>query len=351
MPDARFQIADANSRPPARLRIWNLKCGIWNHVLVLFALLLPAAAVAAECRALIISGDPGPEPNAAKRFENWTSRWTILLRDVYGFKPANIRMLRSPARAAKPDAIPPADFATLENVLAALSALARESKEGDQTVLILIGHGYDSQSIGKFCLVGKDLSDLEAGRALEGLKAKQFLCINTAPASMTWANALARPGRVIITATGKPGMRSQTYFCEFLLRALQPSDVAQGRLGNVTLLDAFNKASLNTLGWYQNQFVGPDGVTVHGKEFQEIWKAMYPDGKMVAGDAQPRDPVHDPEQQDAWMTRRLIAEVAGLEDNGDGTPSTILEEETKPTPLPSKSGDGELARRIILGKP
>ncbi|MCY3023481.1 MAG: hypothetical protein NTW87_31260 [Planctomycetota bacterium] len=47
----------------------------------------------------------------------------------------------------------------------------------------------------------------------------------------------------------------------------------------------------------------------------------------------------------------MLAEAAGLEDNGDGNASSVYEDGKEPQPLPSKSGDGELARTIVLGKP
>ena len=305
-----------------------------------FALLCLAGAGiparAGDCRALIVSGDPGHEPNAAKRLADWTDRWAALLKDKYGFKAEGLRVLRGSTREG-------ADAATHENLLAALAGLVRDSKDGDQVLVVLLGHGYDSQNIGKFCLPGKDLSDVETARALEKLRAKQFILVNTAPASDTWAKALSRNGRVIIVASATEGLRSQTYFNEFLLRALLP--------GNVNLLDAFNHAALQTIHWYQNQFVANDGTTVHGKEFQEIYKAMYPDRPMLEGSAEPQAPNNDMRDMHAWLGRRVLAEAGGLEDNGDGIPSTVYEDGKEPKPLPSKGGDGLLARTIILGKP
>ncbi|MCY3023480.1 MAG: hypothetical protein NTW87_31255 [Planctomycetota bacterium] len=229
--------------------------------LVLTSLLACAAlpVLAGDCRALIVSGDPGHEPNAAARFTDWTNRWAAVLKDVYGFKPGNVRVLRSPKRGDEAK-LAPADTATHDNVLAALGSLVRDSADGDQVLLVLIGHGYDSQNVSRLCLSGKDISDVEAARALEKLRARQFICINTAPASSGWAAALARNGRVTIVAAATPGLRSQTYFNEFLLRALSP--------GKVTLLDAFNRAALQTIRWYQNHFIDRDVTKVHGKEFQ-----------------------------------------------------------------------------------
>jgi hypothetical protein len=318
----------------------------WLLVAMLGCCSLPRLAAAGECRALIICGDPGPGPDAAARFENWTTRWVKLLGGVYGFKAENIRVMRSagrPPAKAPPAPAAAADAATYANVLAAFATLVRQSKPDDQVLLVVIGQGYDSQGVGKVCLAEKHLGDVDAGRALEGLRAKQFIAIVTTPASMTWAKSLGRPGRIVITATAQSGMRSQTYFCEFLLRALQP--------GNVNLLDAFNRASLNTIRWYQNQFVTPDATTVHGKEFQEVWKAMYPGRRMEAGRDEPQEPVNDPDKQEEWLTRRMIAEVAGLDDSGDGVLSTVLQDETKLAPLSGKSADGERASKVILGKP
>jgi len=306
-----------------------------------------SAAWGGECRALIILGDPGPEPNSAARFADWTVRWAGMLKDIYGFSPANIRVLRSPARAGQPRPdlanVPPAELASHQNVLAAFADLVRNSNDGDQVVLVLIGHGYDTQGISKLCLPGKDLSDVEAARALDLLRAKQFICINTAPASAPWAKALARSGRGIIVASATPGLRSQTYFSEFLLRALKP--------GGISLLDGFNRASLQTIRWYQNQFLKDGAMLVHGREFQGIWKAMYPDKEMIAGSDEPKEPNNNMEDMTGWLGRRVLPEVAGLEDNADGVPSTVYEDNKQPTPLPAKAGDGLFSRTIILGKP
>jgi hypothetical protein len=285
---------------------------------------------------LIISGDPGPDKNAAVRFNDWTQRWTALLTDTYGFKKERVRVLSTPAAS-------PNDGATQENCVKALGALARESSAEDQVVLILIGHGYDTQKLSKLCLKGKDLSDIDAAKALAELRARQLICINTTAASSSWAKSLARAGRVIIVASGTEGLRSQTYFCEFMLRAL--------KAGNITLLDAFNRAALDTIHWYQNQFISKDGTKVHGKEFQEIWKAMYPGQTMIAGGDQPQAANNNMADTAAWLGRRVLPEVAGLEDNGDGELSSVYEDGKEPAPLPSKAGDGEVARKIVLGKP
>lgn len=312
-------------------------------------------ARASECRALIVAGDPGESNSAAERFADWGARWKGALQTKCGFKPENVRLLRSPGKPGDPNPVrpltpelstlPPAELATLENVNTALAKLVQESKADDQVVLVLIGDGYDSQGLSKLCLPGKDLADTDVARALEGLKAKQLICIDTAAASAAYAKTLMGKNRITITATATLGQRSQTYFCEFFLRALESGS------GNTTVLDAFNHATLETTHFYQNQYYEKKLATVHGKEFQDLYKKLYPEREMAAGGAEPQKANNNQEDMSGWLGRRVLTEVAGLEDNGDGVPSTIYEDGKEPAPLPSKDGEGTFARSVVFGKP
>jgi hypothetical protein len=78
---------------------------------------------------------------------------------------------------------------------------------------------------------------------------------------------------------------------------------------------------------------------------------MYPDKEMIAGSDEPKEPNNNMEDMTGWLGRRVLPEVAGLEDNADGVPSTVYEDNKQPTPLPGKTGDGLFSRTIILGKP
>ncbi|MBI3831727.1 MAG: caspase family protein [Planctomycetes bacterium] len=321
---------------------------------------------AGEARALIVCGDPGHEGDSSGRFADWTTRWRKLLAETYGFKAENVRVLRSPARNAEGKAtetVPEAETATHDNVIAAMDKLAKETQESDQAVLVIIGHGYGSQGIGKICLHGKDIGDVDAGKAFKGLKGR-LICINTAPASGPWCKSLASPKNIVITATVSDSMASMTYYSEFLLKALAP--------GNVSLLDAFNKSSLEMIHWYQNQFMDAATkknakqselvMTVNGKDNLELWKKLYPSKQVEAGTAEPVETSNNFEDKKSWQARRVLSELPGLEDNGDGEPASVfsdqeLEEAGRATaPLPAKDhdgvkGDGHLAKTVVLGKP
>lgn len=321
---------------------------------------------AGEARALIVSGDPGHEADSSARFADWITRWRKLLTESYGFKAEHVRVLRSPARSAEgktTETVAEAETATFNNVLAAMEKLAKETIEGDQAVVVIIGHGYGSQGIGKVCLPGKDIGDVDASKIFKGLKGR-LICINTAPASGPWCKSLAGPRNVVITATVSDGMASMTYYSEFLLKALAP--------GNVSLLDAFNKSSVEMIRWYQNQFMDAATkknvkqselvMTVNGKDNLELWKKLYPRKQVVAGTAEPVETSNNFEDKKSWQARRVLSELPGVEDNGDGEPASVftdqeLEEAGRATaPLPAKDhegvkGDGHVAKTIVLGKP
>jgi hypothetical protein len=298
------------------------------------ALLAPAAHAA--CRAVIVSGDPGAETPWAHQFDDWRARWQKLLTQTYAIPAANVTILHH-ADSAAPDA------ATRTNVLAALASLVQNCTPDDQAVLVIIAHAYHGQDgLNRICLPGPHLSETDLANALRGLKAGRLVAILLAPDSKPFAKALRGPNRVIILGNINP---SAGYFGEFLLRALAP--------GNVNLLDAFNASSLENTHWYQNQFVdhGSGVVTVHGKDFQQLFQQFYPDRTMTAGDDQPQPANNDPAQAESWAGRRIVPEVAGLEDNGDGEPSTLFLAGEAPTPLPNKEAkDGALAKTTILGR-
>jgi hypothetical protein len=318
---------------------------------LLLVLIVSLSAHAAECRALIVVGDPGAEATWRSNFTRWADAWPKALTERCGLKAANIQVLSCPDPGERPTETLAAAIPTHDHVLAALDAFAKSCAPDDQAIVVLIGHGYQSEGVGKLCLPGDDLADAEVARALKPLKTKSAAILLLAPEGAAWAKALAAPGRAVVVANVK---QSAPYFGEFLLRALAPDR---------PLLDAFNQASLATIAWYQNQFEDKKTkvTTVHGKENQDVFRLVYPGKELTPGDAEPRAAVNDINQHAAFDGRRVLAEVAGLEDDGDGTPATIYDQGTDPKPVVPggvkgadgevKAADGKLAATLVLGKP
>jgi hypothetical protein len=305
--------------------------------LLIVLLALAAVSVGAECRAVIIAGDPGVEPAWAANFSRWSGAWATLLERDCHVPAGNVRLLSSPAPTEL--AVVAADtLATRDNSLRALEGLAKACAPGDQAIVVLIGHGYQSEGVAKLCLAGADLADVDVVRALATLRARSCAVLVLAPEGAAWAKALVAPGRVLVVANLK---QSAPYFGEFLLRTLHPE---------TTLLDAVNSASAATIAWYQNQFEVSKVVTVHGKDNQDIYRLLYPGRKFKPGDEKPRAAINDPARSAAFSGRRVLAEIAGIEDDGDGEPSTVFEEGIEPKPI-SGDKDGKLARALVLGRP
>ncbi len=332
----------------------------WLVLVALLAILACSrAGGAAETYALVVSGDPGhpvTKPDNvlgdwSTHFNRWRDGWCKLLIDTCHVPAAHLRALRSPDPTVQNDAVPPAELASRGQILSGIASIVGSSTPADQVILVLIGHGYHSGTAARFCLAGEDLTDSDLQQALSGLHCKELVLLVLAPDCRDIARTISGANRVIVLGNVKA---SAPYYSEFLLRTLAP--------GNVPLLTAFNNASIDNIHWYQNQNWDKEKKAwiVHGKHNQELWRLFYPRGAMYAGDDQPHVIVNtnDANRVDEIVGRRLIAEIAGLEDNGDGMVSTVYEGGPEPKPLdgkpsgdPDKPVDGALAATITLGKP
>ncbi len=332
----------------------------WLHLIALLAALACArAGGAAETYALVVSGDPGHPVTKLDNvlgdwstdFNRWRDGWCKLLVDTCHVPAAHLRALRSPDPTVQNDTVAPSELASKAQILAGIATIVGASTAADQVILVLIGHGYHSGTVARICLPGEDITDSDLLQALSGLKCKELVMLVLAPDCRDIARTVSAPGRVIVLGNVRA---SAPYYSEFLLRALAP--------GNVSLLTAFNNASIDNIHWYQNQDWDKEKKAwiVHGKQNQELWRLFYPRGAMFAGDDQPHVIVNtnDAGRVDEIVGRRMIAEIAGIEDNGDGVVSTVYEGGPEPKPLdgkpssdPDKPVDGALAATIILGKP
>jgi hypothetical protein len=326
----------------------------WLLSVCLLAARLTAADTAEHCRALVISGDPGrpvvkPEHNPgdwSANFDRWRAGWQRLLVDGRHVPVAQVRALRSPDPADPSAAVPAEEAATHANVITALGALAKECTAQDQAVVVLIGHGYHSGASARFCLSDTDLSDQELKDALAPLACRELILLVLAPDCRDIDRTLAAPGRVIVLANVRA---SAPYFSEFLLRALETPET--------TLLAAFNQASLDAIHWYQNQDwdEGQHAWRVHGRANQEIWRHVYPRGAMTPGDDQAHLVVtaNDPTRVQEILDRRVIAEVAGIDDSGAGAPATVYDAGPIAAPIeaPTPDAPGARAATIRLGIP
>lgn len=127
------------------------------------------------------------------------------------------------------------------------------AKDADNDLwLILIGHGTFDGRFAKFNLRGPDVSAAELADWLEPVT-RPLALVNCSSASGAFLKPLAGPQRVIVTAT-KNGMEQN--FCrfgDFFTRSLAAPDADLDEDEQTSLLEAFLKASKDTLGFYENE--------------------------------------------------------------------------------------------------
>ena len=140
-------------------------------------------------------------------------------------------------------------------------------------------------------LPGPDITAADVGRRLDAVRGARVAVVNAASASGDWVAALAKPGRVVATATKTAFERNETRFPRYFAQAYAGDTADADKDGRVSLLEAFDFAR--------------------------------------------REVARDYEQR-----RNLLTEHALLDGDGDGTGTAA------PT---AQAEDGRLAHAFVLG--
>ncbi|HEY3320405.1 MAG TPA: hypothetical protein VGP72_08060 [Planctomycetota bacterium] len=306
-----------------------------------------------QAYALIVAGE-GSEPNFSENYRDWVVRLHKLLTTDCGISAGNVRVLMEKKELA-PEIV--SDVSTKANVIKTFGDLKTKVKPGDQFLLVFIGHGTAQSKTGKLCLPGPDLTSDETAELLRQLPNREVVFINSACASYSFVDKCSLPGRVIITATNSSAEGNETYFMEFLLKAFENRAADADKNGTVDLLEAFNYAATECPKWYLRQYLEDTGWRIEGKQSRQLWQKFYGNVK----DKAMADPL-DANAEDAepqlgewgphWQGRRMPAEHAQLDDNGDRQGSAVFAN-NQFTPLAGseEKADGFHARKVILGKP
>jgi len=307
-----------------------------------------------QAYALIVAGE-GSEPNFTENYRDWTVRLQKTLTADCGIPAAFVRVLMEKKELAPEIA---SDISTRENVLKTFKDLKSKVKRGDQFLLVYIGHGTAQNKIGKLCLPGPDITSDETAELLNQLPNREVVLINSACCSDSFVDKCSLPGRAIITATNNSGEGNETYLMEFLLKAYENRAADKDKNGAVDLLEAFNYAATECPKWYLRQYLEDKvGWRIEGKQSRQLWQKFYGNVKdktmaealdANADDAEPQLGEWGPQ----WQSRRMPAEHAQLDDNGDHQGTAVFAG-NQFTPLAgSEEGvDGWHAKKIILGKP
>jgi Peptidase C13 family len=260
--------------------------------LVLWLLVMPASAQ--TTRLAVIVGLAG-EPEHAEAFQRWA---TTLVETAGKLGVEDVVYL-----AEKPEVDPKriTGKSTKEEVSKAFAKLSAAS-EDDVVFVVLIGHGTFDGRVGKFNLPGPDLTAADFAPMLKGLRSRHVVFVNTASSSGPFIEALAGPGRTIVTATRTGAERFATLFGGYFVDALASADADEDKNRRISVLEAFNYAKREVTSAYEREGImitehallndsGGEGIpnpTPDGKQGKVA--AVLSLGSVDAHDPLPADP-------------------------------------------------------------
>ncbi len=204
-----------------------------------------------EKHALIISGIGGEE-GYQQQFRDWTTRLHKLLIGRLGFAPERVTVLtESPGGDPSVFGGSPQAKSTATEVRRVLNEWQSSVSPRQQIFLFFIGHGsYDGQ-VGKFNLVGPDLTAAEYAELLARVRAARTTILQLASASGEFLKPLAAPDRIVLTATRSGMEQNAPKFAEFFLKSLESNDGDLDKNGRVSVYEAFQFATEGVAGLYR----------------------------------------------------------------------------------------------------
>jgi hypothetical protein len=229
-------------RFPALARVWLVAA-----VLAVLVTGLGARPVWAQDQyTLLVTGASGGATFKEKH-DRWRATLVTALRTLPGFDDDHLIVL-----AETPG--PGIGRASREGIRQAVEQLTRLMGGGEDAVLyvVLIGHGSFDGIDAKFNLVGPDFEAAEWDALLSRVPGRLVL-VNTTSTSFPFLERLSARGRTIVTATESAVQRYDTVFPQFFVEAFVGSSGDLDKDGRVSILEAFEFASLGVRQWYQQR--------------------------------------------------------------------------------------------------
>ena len=109
----------------------------------------------------------------------------------------------------------------------------------------------------KFNLPGPDMTPADFEPLLKRMRSRHVVFVNTASASGPFIEALAGPGRTIVTATRTGAERFATLFGGYFVDALAGTDADADKNRRISVLEAFNYAKREVATAYEREGIMP----------------------------------------------------------------------------------------------
>ena len=192
---------------------------------------LVAAPCIGENFALVVSGAAGGEAYA-KKYDGWRTSMVAALKSL-GY--ADDRVVELPN-------------ASRDQIQGALHVVQAKLTKDDMLFVMLIGHGTSEGEVAKFNLVGPDMTARDWAEPLKAFDGR-LVFVDTTSSSFPFLRQLARPGRIVITATDSIAQEFETIFPEFFVKAFSDPGADADKDGRVSVFEAFFYASANVRTW------------------------------------------------------------------------------------------------------
>lgn len=210
-----------------------------NLISFVFLCALTSHATAKDQMLVVVGA--GGEPQYEQVFRETADQWEqIALRSESAFTAIGVNTPADQDAAIT-------DYQQLKSYLDAL-----ELAPNSTFWLVLIGHGTFFNNEAKFNLRGPDFTAKELDEWI-GDRAFPVVLINTASSSSPFLNQLSRPKRIVLTATKSVQQTHFTRFGQYLVEAIRDPQTDLDHDDEVSLLEAFLKASGEVRNWYRDE--------------------------------------------------------------------------------------------------
>jgi hypothetical protein len=176
--------------------------------------------------AVVVSGAAGGKAYA-KKYDGWRTAMVDALKSL-GYADDHVVVLANASR---------------DQLQHALNAIVPKLTRDDGLFVMLIGHGTSEGDSAKFNLVGPDMTARDWAEEFKTFSGR-LIFVDTTSSSFPFLRQLARPGRIVITATDSIAQEFETVFPEFFVKAFSDPSADADKDGRVSIFEAFFYASV-----------------------------------------------------------------------------------------------------------
>ena len=131
-----------------------------------------------------------------------------------------------------------------DSLAAELLALSQRTAPGDVVLLFLLGHGSGFGATSRVSLPGPDATAADFATWLAGFARQTVVFVHAGSAGGDFVEALAAPGRIIVTATRSATERNESLFAEPFVRGIATQAADADKDGRTSVREAFDYARI-----------------------------------------------------------------------------------------------------------